>query len=393
MKRWPIAAIGLTLALAGCTAGAEHPAGAGEAPAWACRSDAVTIYLDFEGAGGTTCRIEGEGEISLLVAPEREPPINPSPWYAFRYVRNDAASPVHVTLRYLNGEHRYAPKASADGVGGWTALAVEPVGLGEGVAPSVRFALPPGGGWIAGQELVVTAQNDALLAELAGYPAARRLTIGRSHDGRAIEAIRLGRPDAPRLVVLIGRQHPPEVTGALAMRAFLEQLFRERGEADGDVQFLIVPMLNPDGVARGYWRGNMGGRDLNRDWGEFTQPETRAVRDLLTAIEAEHGIRPMLMIDFHSTQRNLFYVQGAEEPVGWPEFVGQWLTPDIADGVDYPFTVEPRNANPGSGTAKNWFFSTYGIPSLTYEVGDDADRDALNVVARRLATRLSAMLD
>ncbi len=41
--------------------------------------------------------------------------------------------------------------------------------------------------------------------------------------------------------------------------------------------FLILPLLNPDGMALGHWRHNLGSVDLNRDWGIFGQPETTAV--------------------------------------------------------------------------------------------------------------------
>ena len=59
----------------------------------------------------------------------------------------------------------------------------------------------------------------------------------------------------------------------------------------------------------------------------------------------------------------------------------------------YPFTLEPRNANPGSGTAKNWFHTAYAIPSYTYEVANDADRAAARAAARVLAQSLLPALD
>ncbi len=99
-------------------------------------------------------------------------------------------------------------------------------------------------------------------------------------------------------------------------------------------------------------------------------------------------VRPVAMVDFHSTQRNLFYVQGEDETDAAQErFLAQWLGGQEQAIEGYPFTIERRNANPGSGTAKNWFNVTYGIPAYTYEVGDETDRAAVVRAADVLAER------
>ena len=59
---------------------------------------------------------------------------------------------------------------------------------------------------------------------------------------------------------MIGRQHPPEVTGAIAMHSFIDTVL-----ADTDLarqfrdrfKLAIVPLMNPDGVAAGHWRHNV----------------------------------------------------------------------------------------------------------------------------------------
>lgn len=354
-----------------------------------CRSASVRLSFDFETAPALRCAVDGARAFSLLVTPEHAPPINPSPWYAFRY-EAEGETPVTVTLRYLGGEHRYAPKLRMDDGVGWRDLPVEAV---EGGA-AARLRLPPGKGIVAAQEIIGGADGHADLLRWAGRSGARPFTLAHSHDGRPVEALRLGRSDAPRLVVLLGRQHPPEVTGAIAMRAFVDALaegIARDPDAFAGLQFLIVPVLNPDGVARGHWRANRGAVDLNRDWGDFTQPETRGVKAWLDALPA--GVRPALMIDFHSTRRNLFYVQGDEASPAQRRFLRAWLEGRENAVQGYAFTIEPRNANPGSGTAKNWFHATYAIPAYTYEVADDADRAAAREAARHLAAGLAEALD
>ncbi|MXP29561.1 hypothetical protein GRI58_12100 [Porphyrobacter algicida] len=323
----------------------------------------------------------GEREFALAIGPEHAPPINPSPWYAFRY-RTVGDQNITVRLDYIDAKHRYRPKLSKNGTVSVLGAQVSEAGR------HARLTLPAGGGIVSGQEIFGQARYDRLLDRLAKLQGSTRLTLGRSLDGRPLKALLLGSAKAPYLVVLIGRQHPPEVTGALAMEAFLHELAAQIavGEVDLDrYRFLIVPMLNPDGVYHGHWRANRGGQDLNRDWGHFTQPETQAVRNWLNDLSVD--VCPIAMVDFHSTGRNLFYVQGkAETDAAQEAFLSSWLG-RAGPIPGYDFTIERRNANPGSGTSKNWFHQRYGIPAYTYEVGDETDRTAIARSASLLARR------
>lgn len=378
---------GLALVLGACAQPQPPLALSHAAPAASvCRTASAMIAFDFEGASTAACAINGERDFSVLVTPEHALPINPSPWYAFRY-ESSGDAPVSVTLRYLGGEHRYAPKWSAGGQSRDLPVIV------SDDRTSATMRLPPGAGRISAQELISTADHHADLVRWSSATRTAILTLGRSHDGRPIEALRLGRADAPRLVVLLGRQHPPEVTGALAMQAFVDRLVvlsRQTPALRADTQFLIVPLLNPDGVARGHWRANRGATDLNRDWGDFTQPETQAIKAWLDALPG--NVRPVLMLDFHSTQRNLFYVQGDEASMAQQRFLDAWLGGKEGALPGYPFTIEPRNGNPGSGTAKNWFHTGFAIPAYTYEVADTADRAATRIAAQELAQSLAPAL-
>ena len=367
---------------AGTVAHAQPSASASKPSLSGCQTAQGSVYFDFEGASQSTCYVEDEATLSILVTPEHLPPINPSPWYAFRYSATKG-SKLTINVRYIGARHRYAPKWRGSG---------DPAVFAVAVAQdkqAVSITLPAGEGVVSGQPLVTSAHYDKLLGQLAKDGRGSRIILGRSHDGRSIKAVRLGNSNAPRLVVLLGRQHPPEVTGATAMDAFsltIAKLVRS-GAIDGkQFQFLIVPLLNPDGVARGHWRANLGGADLNRDWGTFKQPETRAVGDWLARLPS--GVRPVLMLDFHSTNRNLFYVQGDEASTQDKAFLAAWLGGKETAFVGYPFKIEPRDANPGSGTTKNWFNTTYSIPAYTYEVGDDADPAAVRAAAEALAQNL-----
>jgi Zinc carboxypeptidase len=381
---WVSLAAWLTVGVGAGKAAAAQPSPTTPAkPAFSgCQTKQGSVYFDFEGASRSSCYVEDEQTLSILVTPEHLPPINPSPWYAFRY-SSAKGGKLTVNVRYVGARHRYAPKWSGRG---------EPVALSVAVADdgsAVSITIPPSEGIVSGQPLIISAHYDRLLRQLAQSGKGSTIILGHSHDGRAIKAVRLGNPDAPRLVVLLGRQHPPEVTGAMAMDAFslkITKLMRSGAIDRKEFQFLIVPLLNPDGVARGHWRANLGGTDLNRDWGSFKQPETRAVSDWLARLPAI--VRPVLMLDFHSTNRNLFYVQGEEADAQNKAFLAAWLDGKENTYEGYPFKIEPRDANPGSGTTKNWFNTKYGIPAYTYEVGDDSDPAAVRMAAEALAQTL-----
>lgn len=384
-----LALLATALATGGCST--LPAASAGSLPvvlaAPPCATAEVTLGFDFEGASQSRCVIEGARRFSLLIGPEHAPPINPSPWYAFRY-RAQPGGPVTVTLRYLEARHRYAPKLTRGGAE--TELAVE---VDEN-RRSATLTLPAGEGIVSAQPIHASAHYAGLLADLARDHGATRIAIGRSLDGRPIEALRFGAESAPRLIVLVGRQHPPEVTGAYAMGPFLRELaaaFARDPALGARYQVLAVPLLNPDGVALGHWRANRGGVDLNRDWGPFTQPETRAVRDFLDALPA--GIRPVVQIDFHSTARNLFYVQGKEATAAQQRFVALWLEGREGALPGYPFTIERTDATPGAATSKVWFHARYGIPTITYEVGDRSREPAVAAAAEELARNLIPALD
>lgn len=352
-----------------------------------CSTAAAKIAFDFEGASQSRCVIKGEREFSIVISPEHAPPINPSAWYGFRYEARPGDNLV-IHLDYLIGKHRYPPKLTSKQ--GSTLLAVSQANEGK----TASFTLPAGKGRVSGQEVFDAARYDDLYDRLERSRHVKRFDIGQSHDGHRLTALQMGNPQAAHLVVLLGRAHPPEISGAVAMEAFLEEVASayDQGEIDLErVQVLAVPLLNPDGVIRGHWRANLGGLDLNRDWGAFTQPETRAVMKWLESLPST--VRPVAMLDFHSTNRNLFYVQGATETNARQErFLADWLIQTKTGLVDYQFDVVRTDANPGSLTAKNWFHRTYDIPAYTYEVGDEADRQAIRGSARILARNFMAQI-
>ncbi|WP_321397219.1 M14 family metallopeptidase [Emcibacter sp.] len=349
-----------------------------------CNFDSIKFKTDFPTARINACE-EKDGEYYLTIRPEKEP-INPSPWYAFR-VESEKSGKITIILNYDYGEHRYWPKFSLDGHV-WYSVKASDFRISEDKKHAlfhvkVKKDEPL---WVAGQEIFTNRQHTLWMSGAAReYDFLDLYKLGVSAEGRDVFKLetRVPSPKAPT-IILLGRQHPPEVTGALAMVPFMETLF---GDTDLARRFrekyriLAVPNINPDGVARGNWRGNVNGQDLNRDWGRFTQPETELVRRELQRFgEGKEG--PVaLMLDFHSTWENLLYTQKDEDPTTPGNFAVNWHTA-VTDRVgDIPLRLAPGASDLTKGTSKGYFYVTYGVPSITYEMGDEADRDNIRKLA------------
>ena len=371
--------------LAACVTYPQFP------PGTACSTGAFTVSDQFDGARRGSCTVVGESRVRLLILPEDEPPINDSPWIAFR-VDPDVPGTTRITLDYEGGHHRYVPKLSFDGRT-WLPLdddRVRESRSGRSATLTIDAADRPF--FVAAQEILTPSFYDAWIETIAGSGNAAASLLGHSLQGRPIQRLDANEI-SPDVLLIVGRQHPPEVSGAIAFTAFAEALF---GDSELATRFrerfriIAVPLLNPDGVVAGHWRHNDGGVDLNRDWGPFTQPETRLIRDLLDALDAD-GARVLVFLDFHSTKRNVFYTQNDDFPTDPPNFMADWLGRAGARIVDYEFG---NDANPVSEQAnsKNYMYRRYGIPTATYEVGDETDRAATRNAAAVFAEELMLML-
>jgi protein MpaA len=141
-------------------------------------------------------------------------------------------------------------------------------------------------------------------AAASALPSGRHVVLGRSAQGRAIRAVRLGDPGAARKAVVVGSIHGDE-RGGLAVTGALRRAARAR-----DVDLWVIDSVNPDGLRR-HTRQNARGVDLNRNfpyrwrrsgsrgaryWGgprPLSEPESRLVRRWLLRI------RPAVTIWYH----------------------------------------------------------------------------------------------
>jgi predicted deacylase len=315
--------------------------------------------------------------------------IDNSPWYAFKiWAARDTV--VWVQLAYQHGRHRYIPKLSRD-KHHWHRIEPENyrVNPRKGTA-FLHLHLTNKPLWVSAQELIDQQWFDQWADSLAHKPFITQDTVGYSHENRPIRRIKISAvPTGQKSGVLIitSRLHPPEVTGDLACFAFLKAVtadtklgrhFRKNFEV------YAYPFINIDGAQDGNWRNNAGGVDLNRDWKNFNQPETRAIRnDLLQHVKNNPDAKVYYGIDFHSTGANIFYPLKRNVKTFPYHFTYQWVQQIINDFPEIKFSVQPFD--PSAPITKNWIYHTFGADAVTYEVSDGANRKKLKAVAKKAA--------
>ena len=351
----------------------------------------VQFNNKFSGARLSGCTQTGPNSFRVLIQPEHFP-INDSPWFAFQVVAHEAKT-ITVTLVFEHGRARYHPKISHDGVT-WETLGDNAWKRDARDEAVVTLAVGPKVLWVAAQELVTAKDFETWMDGMAQKPFVKKSLVAHSMQNRPLNQIEISESRALNYVFIIGRQHPPEVTGTFALMAFCETL---AGNTELGKNFrqhfhtVIIPLMNPDGVENGHWRDNMGGVDLNRDWKDFAQPETRQVRDHLLKLAKQPGAKPFLMLDFHSTATDRFYTQLDSQKTFPPDFTVKWLGAITQRFPDYQVKREPTY-HTEEYTSKIWGYKTFGIPDITYELGDNTDRAWIKQIATGAAEEMMKLL-
>ena len=359
----------------------------------------IYISNDFAGARLSGVALSND-TVTVLIAPENDP-INPSPWYSFK-VWSETEKLISLKLTYSNNAfHRYYPKLSRDGLV-WQNIdsanyAVSKKSLDDidqkPKNATITINIGPDTLWVSAQELVSSTHVDLWESALDDSSFVTTKEIGKSFEGRSINALRISETDDKNMIVIFSRQHPPEVTGYLAMQEFVNTICRNTELAKkfrSQYTTYVIPLINPDGVDNGNWRHNQGGVDLNRDWKDFNQTETSAIRDFLSHTIKASGGKYLFAIDFHSTWQDIFYTNSNEES-NMPGLVPLWLD---AIGKEFP-DYEPNirhNIDTIGLSSSTYMFYHYGAESLTYEVGDNTPKEFVKKKGEVAALKLMKLM-
>lgn len=113
-----------------------------------------------------------------------------------------------------------------------------------------------------------------------------------------------------KYVVLSSRVHPGEVPGSRMMDGIIRYLLSKEAEELRRLYiFVIVPMLNPDGVRYGNYRCSLTGHDLNRKWqcpNRYLHPEIYYFKNIIRVMQTERSIVAYCDFHGHFRKNNVF---------------------------------------------------------------------------------------
>lgn len=174
--------------------------------------------------------------------------------------------------------------------------------------------------YIARVEPYRLSDLERFLTPLRSHPLATIETIGKSRQGRALELISFGPADAPHSIFLRARAHPWESGGNWVTHGLVRRLLAGDAAVSrllARCRILLLPMANPDGVARGGTRFNPAGMDLNRNWNLPADPELapeNAALEHWMAARISDGKAPLLAIDLHNDGYGKLHLSRPEIP-------------------------------------------------------------------------------
>ena len=301
----------------GCLAG--PPA---SAPATAPAGHALAfVSTAFENASPVQWSVDAEGAVHVYLAYdyERSSP-NRAAGHWFFQLQGPSGADLTVVLHNFDNVWNGRPGSPvskkticyvSDDARSWRVIQPEKV---EGNALRLKVRLEGKGLYVARLEPYRISDLEGLLAEVRRHKPVEIVPIGKTVEGRPLEIVRVGPVDAPHHVVLRARAHAWEPGGNWVVQGLIRALLKDDPLSRRCLQqccFHIMPMANKDGVARGWTRFNVLGKDLNRNWDKPSDaelaPENHALETYLSGM-IRQGRRPGLLIDFHNDEGGQLHV-------------------------------------------------------------------------------------
>ena len=357
--------------------------------------DKSGVYFsnDFEGARLNNVTQKNDSSFILKVLPENIP-INPSPFYAFKVMSNTKKR-INLEFDYPDGyKHRYIPKIYSENK--WSIA--DTLSFIEIDNKSIlKVVVENKSKIISGQELnsssIVYDWVEYLIKDKREFVSF--IKIGKTKLKRPFMVIDINKNETIEkpIIVLITRQHPPEVTGYFAFQSFLSTILEESDLSSkflNRYRILAFPLMNPDGVDLGHWRHNSGGVDLNRDWSVYNQKEIKTTVDFISKTLKKNNSKLILGLDFHSTYYDVFYTNIERWSTSMPFFLDEWFLSLENSIPNYKVNEQPSISK--QPVSKGWFLNAHKAVGVVYEIGDNTPRDRIKIIGRESARSMMKIM-
>lgn len=357
--------------------------------------DKSGVYFsnDFEGARLNNVTQKNDSSFILKVLPENIP-INPSPFYAFEVMSNTTKR-INLEFDYPDGfKHRYIPKIYSENK--WSIA--DTLSFIEIDNKSIlKVVVENKSKIISGQELnsssIVYDWVEDLIQDRRDFVSFKK--IGKTKLKRPFMVIDINKNQTKEkpIIVLITRQHPPEVTGYFAFQSFLSTILEESDLSSkflNRYRILAFPLMNPDGVDLGHWRHNSGGVDLNRDWSVYNQKEIKTTVDFISKTLKKNNSKLILGLDFHSTYYDVFYTNIERLSTSMPFFLDEWFS-SLENSIPN-FKVNEQPSTSMQPVSKGWFLNAHKAVGVVYEIGDNTPKDRIKLVGRESAKSMMKIM-
>lgn len=355
----------------------------------------VGVYAsnEFDAARLNGFKLENDSTAVVIINPENAP-INNSAYYAFK-TWSETPKPFYFKFQYPKGyKHRYIPKLKVDN--NWSIIDSSDIFKEDSIL-TIKLNLAKRPIIVAAQEIqsstdvtnwytkLSKGKEDYVKIESAG-----RSTLDRNLP---VLDISIGDNKGKDVIVLITRQHPPEVTGYFAFQSFLETILNESELSNkflNKYRVLAFPIMNPDGVDLGHWRHNAGGVDLNRDWSVYNQPEIKQTVKFINKTLKKNHSKLILGLDFHSTWYDIFYTNEERANTMLPHFVDDWF--EALENNILNYKVNEQSGSSFKPVSKGWFLYGHKAVGITYEIGDTTPRENIKNIGKVSAEQMMSIL-
>ena len=335
------------------------------------KSLGVSASNQFDGARLNGFEKLNDSSAVAIIKPENTP-INNSTYYAFK-IWSQKPKPIYLYFKYLKGfKHRYIPKLKINEQ--WSILDSSNISTKDSTT-FIKLNLKETPQIVAAQKIESSKDVRVWFNEIiASYPnIVKYESVGKSHLERDLPVLIINKKTKSKknIIVLLTRQHPPEVTGYYAFKYFVETILNSSALSDkflDNHQIIAFPIMNPDGVDLGNWRHNAGGVDTNRDWSKYHQPEIKQAVTFIAKYAKEHRSKVVLGLDFHSTWYDIFYTNKKRKGTTLPYFIDNWFAGIEKNVPDYKIKEAAKNST--KPVSKGWFLNYFDAVGITFEIGD-----------------------